>query len=277
MRYASFVSLSLLTLAAACHDTPSAPTPPTPVAARVELKADQVLLRAGQTLRLSDLVARVTDASGNAITGYTLTGTASGGCTLAGDTVRATNESLCRLRAQATYVPASASLAPVAPLFAAAGDSVGPDTAVVVATVDLKAHRWRAAWRCTYPGNREIMTDDGTFVDSIASTAVVDSVHYATDNGWIPNFGGVAQLWYTADVERFLRTGAVDTVHAVVGQQAVASQLPDTVVMDVPDKRQSNGKAAKMSAPGQLLKYIGGTWCSLGWWGTRGPVAFEEF
>lgn len=269
MRYSSLVSLALLVLAVACHDAPSAPTPPKPVAARVELKTDQVLLRAGQTLRLSDLVARVTDASGQPITGYALTGTATGGCTLSGDTVKASAESVCRLRARATYVPAQASLAP---LYAAAGDSVGPDTAVVVSSVDLGAHRWRAAWRCT--GHVNAVAEDGTPVDSVHVSAIVDSVRYAGDASWIPNFGGVAQLWLTMASDIFVSDGRVEHGQGV-NARVVEAQRPDSVLWWTGSGREIS---VRTSAPGALLRYEGGTFCErFGWSDVRGPITFEEF
>lgn len=280
---ARLATFALATLALACGgDGPTPPPIEVPRGAVVQLKSNDVLVFAGQRVSLRNLVWRVTDSAGRPITSYTLAAQLPAGWTFRNDTVIApATEAVARLRVTATYLPSANGMSQyAAPLFnEAPADTT--DTATVTAAVDLKSRKWRVSFTCADSGGGSgVMTDDGTRIDSMrVNEATVDSIRYASDSGWVSQFGGTAQVWMTGPMIRWLRNGTVDTV-TYTNHHEIHRQAPDTLELGLPGDPKQLRRALRVS-PGtidDLLRYEGGTFCSgpMVWRHRRGPVAMQE-
>jgi hypothetical protein len=269
--------------AAACGGSSTEPKQdePPPAIARVELATDRVLVFTGRTAALSQLVSRVADVNGAPVPASSLvfSVTAPAGWQVRGDTVTApSGESVAELRISAAY-KASASSA-VASVLLAAIDVAAP-TIDATAGIDLRAHSWRASWRCAdttgYPTG---MTDAGLLIDSVQFDRVAfDSVVYQGDASWVPNYGGIAQVWWHGPVIRWLQNDTTDTV-AVANHNEIVRQAPDSIVItpgfNNPETGVGEWPLVRVSAAATPLRYEGGTWCRSEWIGRRGAVTLEQ-
>lgn len=276
-----FTILAGLGLLGACTE-PTTPDPtPAPIttAATVELRTDDALVFTGQRAPLRALVARVLDAGGRPITDYKLAAELPTGWQLVNDTVIApAAERAGRLKVTATYTAPAGSLAPLLSASAAAAT----DTAIVTSAVDLKSRRWRVTWSCSNVGFAGgFMTDENVFIDSMrVEAANVDSVRYASDSAFIPQFGGVAQFWVRGDrMIRWLRNATVDTVPYRTNSHTIWRQAPDTLQLGPPTEppAQRHALSATPGVINTLLRYEGGTFCSQEWRHYRSPVVMQEY
>jgi hypothetical protein len=145
----------------------------------------------------------------------------------------------------------------------------------VTSAIDLKAKQWRVSYFCA--ANGRVNLHDHRYVDSMrVESAAVDSIVYASDEGWIPQFGGVAQVWYSGTIRRWLEDGAEVTA-TMSAHQEILRQAPDTIVAgSVHSIERQNMVRVAGGSGGVPLRYEGGTWCGIEWARTRGPVTFEE-
>lgn len=273
-RYLVLIAALAMALPGCGSDSPiTEPAELVRVRANVVLKTDQVLMFAGRSVSLLALVDRVTNASGQPITDFKLEAVLPATWTLRNDTIFAPqNETVARLVVSATYLapPAAAAL----PLFAESTT----DTTAVTSAVDLKGRRWKVSFGCSAVGYNAYMTDASVYIDSIAvREAVVDSVKYSADSGWVRNYGGVAQLWMTGPMVRWLRNGTIDTV-TYRNHHEILRQAPDSLIAGTSYSNERH--PIVNSRPGiinQLLRYEGGTFCGIDWRHRRGPVTMQEF
>lgn len=277
MRVRLFSLLILIGLVLACDSGgPTPPPPQIPQPARVQLKANDVLVFAGQRVALRDLVWRVTDQQGRDLTEYTLTAHLPAGWSIRNDTVQApATETKVSLRVTATHLPTSTNRS-AGPLFSshtAPADTT--DTATVTSGVDLKARQWEVSYFCAT--RARVALHDHRYVDSMrVENASIDSVVYATDSSWIPQFGGVAQIWYSGTVRRWLEDGSEVTA-TISPHQEILRQAPDTIVAgSATSNERHNMIRVAGSLQGAPLRYEGGTWCESHWTHTRGPVTFQQ-
>jgi hypothetical protein len=244
--------------------------------ARIEFTTDTALVFTASAASVRALIAHVYDSSGASVPNPALTIVPPAGWEVRGDTVIVPSaESRGQLQVTARR---SASARGVA--LETVGDGV-TDSVTVTASVDLRAHTWRATWSCSYAGqgNGRPMTDESVFIDSLTyDQLAVDSVTYPGDAAWVRNFGGVAQLHLQGRLIRWRADGVVDTVQAAPHQE-IAAQAPDTLMLSTgynnPERGVDEWPALKISdAP---LRYVGGTWCpSETRPEGRGTVTFEE-
>jgi len=274
----SMILLTAMVLSACGGDhgivAPPPPPPPPAGALHVELKAGDALLFTGSKVPASALVSRVLDDHGNVVTGAHLAVTVPSGWTVSGDTIIAPSAEKRGIIRFAASTGASGSLVSADASIVAA-DSLAPtDSLTATAGVDLRGFAWRASWSCaggTFITTENIPIDSATF-DHVA----VDSVVYPGDESFVPNFGGVAQVWWTGPEVRFLRNGTVDTV-TITNHQVVARQAPDSLILSVGSNNPATGidEWPAVKASESPLTYTGGTWCDVEWRTARGAVTLE--
>lgn len=278
MRARLFSLLTLIGLVVACDSGgPTPPPAPVPQPALVQLKANDILVFAGQRISLQTLVLRVTDLQGRPLTDYTLAAQLPAGWTVRGDTVVApATEAVARLKVTATYLPGATLALGASPHFDShATDST--DTATVTSGVDLKARQWRVSYTCADSGIAGGVMYDVTRIDSLRVDELpVDSVIYASDSSWVPQFGGVAQLYYSGLATFWLEDGRT-VVDSIRGRQEIQRQAPDSLVTEVREGK-AEGALLKVT-PGtlqQLLRYEGADFCGRSWRLQRSPAIMQE-
>lgn len=256
-------SLSLILLAAvlaACGE----PTPPpaeVPVY-RIDYTTPEALVFTSDKVPVRALV-RAYDASGNELPSARLALTLPSGWTRQGDTLRAP---AAEGRGLLEAAPAAAAHLDHAP---------GHEATELTSAVDLRGAVWALTWKCVQSPNSSVIMGnfDATPVDSVLVSVTADSVTYPADTGaWVPNFGGVAQVWYKGTAHQYVRDGR-DTLLVAEGAIVVAKQAPDTIFVDP-------SFAASSAPPMPMLKgaewaYEGGTGCPAEYalqGGTRGAI-----
>lgn len=259
-------------------DSTPAPLPPI---TRLVLTTDSALVFTGRAVDGRRFLATAYDSSGAVVANPVLTLTASAGWAVRGDTVIApATESRGTVRITATRAPDSSGASASARRAAlrATLDATGgvTDSIAVTSGLDLRAFTWRLTWGCGTTGTSILGDRGNTPLDSATWNAVaVDSVIYPSDSGWVVNYGGVAQMWWTGPVIRYYRDGVADTIIAR-GKAIVARQAPDTMSfmngMQNPDGHDDWPAALTDTLP---RTYVGGTLCTREWVARKGPVTLR--
>ena len=274
MRYPmSVITAATMAALTACggDSSPVEPPPDGPVVARIELVTDSALLFTGASYDGRTLV-RAYDAAGHLLPDAHLDYDVPDGWTVRGDTIVAP---AAESEGHIVITPARASVGRSLGVSAQVSDGDGASaTMEVTAAVDLRAYNWMAWWSCSQrPGDDTQMTPDDPHIwyDSLdAGPMAVDSVVYPGDGSWIPNFGGVAQVWLTGEARLYRSDGKTDTVFASHQVTEIDRQAPDSLILREAGAVGTSGAAIKTDdVP---LTYVGGAWCH-GWSGTPGAVA----
>jgi hypothetical protein len=261
-----FVSVVPLTLAAlgflgACGGGDAVTPPVKPAPPTLELHTDTALVFTGRPVALAALVT-ARDAHGNTVALPELAVALPDGWIVRHDSiVPPAYES----RGTIVVGLAASGLSGAGPL----GDVTG-QALDATAAVDLRGRGFVASWRCVAAGG--IMNAAGVAVDSVVyDRMAVDSVVYAADSGFVRNFGGVAQMWWSGGKVVHLADGTADTV-SESNHVEVTRQAPDSLMFTV-ETASTGAPAVKVSA--SPLTYEGATWCSSDYHRRRDPVRLE--
>jgi hypothetical protein len=266
MRYyrVTFVaSLALLALLAACSSSDGPTPPPPPPVNRVAslTRADTSILQfTGRKVAIRKLFA-ARDASGATVADARLTCVTPAGFTLTGDSLVApTAEARGKLRCSATTI--SPSIAASSAQRVASLPADPQDSLTVTAGIDLRAHVWRVSYRCKNGGWQ---TNDGTPIDSAGVLAApVDSVVYPLEQGYVSQWGGVAQMYFKGRLVRWLHPGTTDTITVGPWNGPIVAQLPDSLALPINALGGPDFVRVPVAVNGGLRTYTGGSFCTDG-------------
>lgn len=135
----------------------------------------------------------------------------------------------------------------------------GADSTELVSGIDFRDYDWTADWSCyPTPGKWEPVTADFVPIDSTRFHAArVDSVIYQGEVGWFPNYGELAQLWWTGTGHQWLSDGT-ERDYDIESVRRLWRQTPDTLVFETTRDKVVRSGAGQTYVGGGVR---GGSWC----------------